>query len=86
MTLTVPGGVDLDLHLTGGPDGPQTQETQAWTRPPGLLLLNLMGSQLNRQIPVLLSISALLEGAEFRRPVYLVMTAVLVAVSWWSVL
>lgn len=85
MTLTVPGGVDLDLHLTGSPDGPQTQETQAWTGPPGLLL-NLMGSQLNRQIPVLLSISVLLEGAEFRRPVYLVTTAVLAAVSWWSVL
>ena len=55
-------------------------------KPPGLLLLNLMGSQLNRQIPVLLSISVLLEGAEFRCSVCFVMTAVLAAVSWGSVL
>ena len=58
---------DLGRPLIGGwPQWPIEPARTGLDQASGLLLLNLMGSFSNQQIPAFLNVSALLEDAEFR--------------------
>ena len=58
---------DLGRPLIGGwPRWPIEPARTGLDQASGLLLLNLMGSFSNQQIPAFLNVSALLEDAEFR--------------------